>query len=70
MPAEDPNRRIYGSRRVGRVSSGSDDFEKQAIDGHPAGPIGNARRMRVPERGPAQKNPFDEALERFRGGKK
>ncbi|HLL53340.1 MAG TPA: hypothetical protein VK447_07335 [Myxococcaceae bacterium] len=70
MPAEDPNRRIYGSRAVGRVSSGSDDFEKQAIDGHPAEPIGNARRMRVPERVPGEKSAFDQALERFRGGKK
>jgi hypothetical protein len=70
MSADDPNRRIYGSRPVGRVLSGSDSFEKEAVEGHPASPLGDARRARIPGRVPGQKSAFDQALERFRGEKK
>ncbi len=70
MSADDLNRRIYGSRPVGRVLSGSDQFEKEALDGHPAGPLADAKRNRMAGRMPGEKSAFSQALERFRGDKK
>ncbi|NOK34887.1 hypothetical protein HMI49_16935 [Corallococcus exercitus] len=43
----DPYRRVGSSRPVGRVLSGQDRFEKEALEGPPEGPLAMDRRQRM-----------------------
>ncbi|WP_224368883.1 hypothetical protein [Hyalangium versicolor] len=43
----DTNRRTIRSRPVGRVLSGQDQYEKEAVDGDPASPLAAMKRERV-----------------------
>ena len=42
----DTNRRTIPARAVGRVLSGQDRYEKEALEGDPASPLAAARRER------------------------
>lgn len=42
----DTNRRTIPARAVGRVLSGQDRYEKEALEDHPASPLAAARRER------------------------
>lgn len=42
----DTNRRTMPARAVGRVLSGQDRYEKEALEGDPASPLAAARRER------------------------
>lgn len=73
MSVEDVNRRIYGSRPVGRVLSGQDQFEKEALDGPAEGHLAVVRRARqsgTPVPGPEHPNSFAAALKRWSEEKK
>jgi hypothetical protein len=53
----DTNRRTIPARAVGRVLSGQDRYEKEALEGDPASPLAAARRERnavpsAPREGP------------------
>jgi hypothetical protein len=43
----DPFRRVGSSRPIGRVLSGQDRFEKEALEGPPEGPLAMDRRQRM-----------------------
>ncbi len=43
----DTHRRTIASRPVGRVQSGEDRYEKEALEGDPASPLAAMKRERV-----------------------
>ncbi len=43
----DTNRRTLRARAVGRVLSGADRYEKEALEGDPASPLAAAKRERA-----------------------
>ncbi|OJH36402.1 hypothetical protein [Cystobacter ferrugineus] len=71
MAGRDPNRRIYGSRPLGRVNSGQDQFDKEAQEGAPESPTQQVREQRGMNTSlnPNRKS-FASSLERFAPPKK
>jgi hypothetical protein len=47
MSVVDTNRRTIAAQRVGRVLGGQDRFEKEALEGDPAGALASTRRERL-----------------------
>lgn len=61
----DTNRRTLRSRPVGRVSSGQDRYEKEALEGDPASPLAAMKRERIAAQvlPPSNKGSFSERLQ-------
>ena len=60
----DTNRRTIRSQAVGRVLSGQDRYEKEALGGDPASPLAQAKRERIAaEVLPRGKGSFSERLQ-------
>jgi hypothetical protein len=69
MPV-DTNRRIKAARPLGRVLSGQDRYEKEALEGPAEGPLAIDRRQRLAG-GPARtegESPFAAKLRKLAGG--
>jgi hypothetical protein len=65
----DTNRRAIRSLAVGRVLSGQDRYEKEALEGDPASPLAAAKRERVAAQvlPPSTKGSFSERLQQKSG---
>jgi hypothetical protein len=60
----DTHRRTIRPQAVGRVLSGQDRYEKEAREGDPASPLGQARRERIAAQVlPRGKGSFSERLQ-------
>jgi hypothetical protein len=68
----DTNRRTIRSRPVGRVLSGSDKYEKEALEGDPASPLASMKRERVAAQvlPPSGKGSFSDRLQQKADGSK
>ncbi|ADO68970.1 hypothetical protein [Stigmatella aurantiaca] len=70
--ATDTNRRTIAARAVGRVLSGQDRYEKEALEGDPASPLAEVVREQRRAALPAlpSKTSFADKLQQSAAGKK
>jgi len=74
MPTRDTDRYTYGSRRIGRVGSGHDEADHEAVEGMESDEVIELRQTLVgnapPDATAAAKSRFAQALERRQANKK